>query len=265
MQRSARPWFRTFVVSGLRSWVRSWIAFGSPSRRRAPPPPVIQSPFGDHRGRLAKLNLGLCRFALKSVLWLRQTRHLVLKPSPAPPPDRPIREVAWAHWLRCAWMGDRLSAGQPGRSVLCRAEQTPGQARLLGAVKFPLTLSTRSKSTLARHRGRGVGQGALAGREAIRGCRYQHPLTISLPILRQIPDVHPQSRPRAILPARQSRQGPGHTASHPQSLPTRPRPGPSCPSQPMDLNPPVALRLLAFPSFRRGSKDTYPTASDPMR
>ncbi|KAH0493646.1 hypothetical protein TgHK011_000303 [Trichoderma gracile] len=114
---------------------------------------------------LAKLNLDLGRFALESVLWLRQTRHLVSKPSPAPPPDTPIREVAWAHPLRCSWMGDRQSAGQSGRSVLCRAEQKPGQARLLGAVKFLLTLSTRSKRTLARHCGRGV------ARELSRGVR----------------------------------------------------------------------------------------------
>lgn len=211
-------------------------------------------------GRLAKLNLGLRRFALESVLWLRQTRHLVSKPSPAPPPDTPIREVAWAQSLRCAWMGDRHSAGQAGRSVLCRAEQKPGQARLLGAVKFLLTLSTRSKSTLARHRGRGVCQGALAGREAIRSYKYRHPLTISLPFCAKSLAFILSPVQGPSCPARQSRQGPGHTASHPQSLSTRSRPGPSCPSQPMVL---LCAYWRSILSTRL--KGTYCTASDPMR
>lgn len=213
--------------------------------------------FGDWRRqvwRRAATEFRAASLRPQSVLWLRRTRHFDLKPLHR----RRRQKTLFGKWLRhfraCAWMGDRR---QPGKA--CSVGLSKSQAM---HACFVLSISAhhiQSENTLAWHCG--VSQ-ALAGVRLLCQRRGRDTRTPSPfpPFFCQIPDVHPQSRPRSILPARQSCQGPGHTASHPQH---EPAPGlSSIPFPPMGANP-LLLALIGVPFFLRGSRTCI--ASDPMR
>ncbi|UKZ83718.1 hypothetical protein TrVFT333_011527 [Trichoderma virens FT-333] len=123
-----------------------------------------------------QLNFGLHRFALKSVLWLRLTRHFVLKP----PRRRRRQKTLFGKWLRhilcfvlgwatdeCWWPGKACSVGLSKCTL----------AFVLSILNVLLTTS-KAKSTLAC----GVGQ-VLAGVKLLPSTwsRYWHPLTNLLP------------------------------------------------------------------------------------
>lgn len=182
-------------------------------------------------------------FALKSGLWLRLTRHFkTLRRRRRP-------ETLFGKWLRHSWACAAVSVGlSKTASLLC--------CHFFSFSPRPIQR--------CRHRLAGFVRCVDQGHLMSGGYGYRHQDVAAIPapphffcgfvllplLLGQIPDVHPQSRPRSILPARQSRQGPGHPASHPQSLSTRPPWSvisiPPCPSHliPWVPIPPAAVRLL---------------------
>ncbi|KAH0522038.1 hypothetical protein TsFJ059_005955 [Trichoderma semiorbis] len=163
---NARPWVLVlvlFLVLGLE--VLDIRAPSQPANERLPRPSKLstfthasgtanRTSYGDW----LQLNFGLHRFALKSVSWLRRTRHLDLKPLRR----RRRQETLFGKWLRhiccfvLGWATDECCAQE---SVLGRAEQM----HACFVLSILLTTS-ESKSTLAQCYG--VDQ-ASRGREAI--------------------------------------------------------------------------------------------------